>query len=203
MARLLKFINESEKEFWEDVYDSDEDHWTEKEVSRLTKAAVNKYGDFNNVLEIGCAAGIDTFYLAQHAKKVIGIDIVKDVINIANENLKKQPQKIRNKITFEVGDAEKLKYESSSFDFVYSLSVLHSTDFKKSLKEVRRVLSDDGNAVIYVYVGGNTGDKIANKDDFKKECKKYFDIEKENEVETKKDAGGDYHIALILFLKVK
>jgi len=201
--RLLNFINESEKEFWEDVYNSDDDHWVDKEVSRLTKSVVNKYGNFNNVLEIGCAAGIDTFYLAQYSKKVIGIDIVADVIKLANNNLKKQNKTIQSRIKFDIGDAEKLKYNDKQFDFVYSLSVLHSTDYKKSLKEVRRVLTDDGNAVIYVYIGGNTDDKVANKDDFIKECEKYFDIEKKTEIETKKDAGGNYHKALILFLKVK
>ena len=86
---------------------------------------------------------------------------------------------------------------------MYSLSVLHSTDYKISLKEVRRVLTDDGKAVIYVYIDGNTNDKVADKEDFKKVCKKYFNIVKEQEVETKKDSGGNYHIALIVYLEVK
>ncbi len=201
--RLINYLSESEKDFWEDVYDSNEDHWTDKEVSRLTKTAVNKYGNFDNVLEIGCAAGIDTFYLAQYSKNVIGIDIVSDVIDLANKNLNKQPKEIRSKVKFEIGDVEKLKYNDNQFDFVYSLSVLHSTDYKKSLKEVRRVLTNDGNAVIYVYVDGNTGDKIANKKDFLNICEKYFNIEKEQVVETKKDSGGNYHIALIVYLECK
>ena len=200
--RLQQYIKESEKEFWDDIYKNDETHWENKNVSNLTKKVVNKYKKFNNILEIGCAAGIDTFYLAKYTKdKIIGIDIVSSVINKAKENLKNQNKDIQSKVSFEEGDAEKLKFKDKSFDFVYSLSVLHSTDTSKSIKEIRRVLIDDGNAVIYVYIGKNKEE--IDKNVFINNVSKYFKIVNEKEIEISKDKGNDKHKALIVWLEVK
>lgn len=187
----------SKKEFWKKIYDNKETHWLKKEVSILTKDVVKKYGPFKNILEIGSAGGIDTFYLAKHTKRIIGIDIVEDAIKIADLRLKKQNKDIRKKIKFQIGDAEKLKFPDTTFDFVYSLSVLHSTDISKSLKEVHRVLTEDGHAVLYVFIGK----KKLNKDHFLSVCKKYFIIEDENitNVKDKKEK----HKALIVFLRKK
>lgn len=204
VRKEINIFFESEKKFWTDVYEEDEAHWIDKDVSNLTKAAVKKYGDFKNVLEIGCAAGIDTFYLAKHSERIVGIDIVEDVVKIAKKNLKQQPKEIREKIKFEVGDAEKLRFKDAQFDFVYSLSVLHSTNVNKSLKEVRRVLSDEGHAVIYVYVGGDGGDLIADNDKFIGVCEKYFIVEKREAVKIKSDGEDKHkHEALIVYLKTK
>lgn len=196
--RFINYVIESELKFWSKIYDENAMHWTDKSPSNLTKATIKKYGPFKSVLEIGCAAGIDTFLLARHSDKIIGIDIVHAAIEIANTNLKKQLKKIKNRIKFEVGDAENLKYAEKSFDLVYSLSVLHSTDPSKSIPEVRRVLKDDGHFVVYVYV--KPGKEGINEEVFINECKKYFKIEKMSKHEIKEDNGGDFHIALILFL---
>ena len=65
------------------------------------KEIINKYKTFNNILEIGSAGGVDTFELAKHTKnKIIGIDISKDAVKIAKENLKKQSEAIKRKVVF-------------------------------------------------------------------------------------------------------
>jgi hypothetical protein len=56
---------------------------------------------------------------------------------------------------------------------------------------------------LYVYIKSDTKDKVANKDEFLLLCNKYFNIIDKNEVETKKDDGGNNHVALIVFLEVK
>jgi len=196
IKKIAKEVQSSEKKFWAEVYEEDEAHWTDKEVSKLTKSIVKKYGSFKNILEIGCAAGIDTFYLAKYTNnKIIGIDIISDIINQA-VNLKKQSKNLQNKITFEIGDAEKLKYDNESFDFVYSLSVLHTTDINKSLSEINRVLTKNGNAVIYIFI-----DEELNKNKFLDICKKYFNINQQEIVSVKHDDGGDKHKALITYLE--
>jgi ubiquinone/menaquinone biosynthesis C-methylase UbiE len=198
--RLSQYLSESEKEFWEDVYDEEESHWETKDVSRLTKAVIRKYKKFDKVLEIGSAAGIDTFYLAEYCKSIIGIDIVKDVVATANKNLKNQSKKIQARCSFQQGDAEKLVFDDGQFDFVYSLSVLHSTDLSISLAEVNRVLADDGHAVIYVFVGGDEG---TDKDKFIELCDDIFTIDKTDDIIVKEDAGGDQHNACIVWLSKK
>ena len=115
----------SKKILWENIYKNEKTHWLDKDVSKLTKSAARRYGPFENVLEIGSASGIDTFYLARHTKNIIGIDLTKDAVEIAKQNLKNQSDKIKEKVKFQVGDVEKLKFPDAHFDFVYSLSVLH------------------------------------------------------------------------------
>jgi len=151
------------------------------------------------VLEIGCAGGIDTVLLATVSTSIIGIDLVKDAIKTAKSNLDKLDKTIKSKVSYEVGDAENLQFKDSQFDFVYSLSVLHSTDVTKSLSEVRRVLNDKGKAVIYVYIGD--GKEVVNKKTFLATCKKYFTITDQNEIKLK-DNNKDNHTALIVYLEV-
>jgi len=203
MSKALDLIRllDSEKKFWVNVYKSDDDHWMDKTPSNLTKSVIRHYKKFDNVLEIGCAAGIDTFLLASVTKnKIVGIDIAEAPIKVAKKNLSEQPEYIKDKTSFEVGDAEKLHFEDNSFDFVYSLSVLHTTDIDKSLSEVRRVLTDNGKAVIYVYIGDDKGmmpEKV-----FLVACDKYFTIEDQKKIDLKDDSG-DKHKALIVWLGSK
>ena len=198
--RLIKYINESEKEFWRKIYKDDKTHWLDKNVSNLTKKVVSKYKEFNNVLEIGCAGGIDTFYLSKFTNNsIIGIDIIEDAIKEASKNLKNQPKDMQKKVSFEIGDAEKLRFKDKSFDFVYSLSVLHSTDINKSLKEVNRVLIPNGKSVIYVFINGKEG---IDKTKFLEVCEKFFKITDKNIIK-KKDESEDKHTALIVFLEKK
>jgi len=191
-------LYESDKRFWKKIYNKEEEHWTEKEPSNLTKKVVNEYDKFDRILEIGCAAGIDTFLLATITKdKIIGIDITEEAIELAKKNLKEQSKRIRKKVKFEIGDVEHLKYEDDEFDFVYSLSVLHTTDINKSLKEIHRVLNDDGKAVIYVFIG--KGKKELDPKKFMTVCKKYFNIDKKPEKVKTKDKE---HTAMIVYLEV-
>ena len=198
---MKEVLNESDKKFWKKVYDDGEEHWTKKKPSNLTKSIVKKYGKFDRILEIGCAAGIDTFLLATIARKeIVGIDIVPEAVEMAKENLKEQSKGIRDKVKFRTGDAEDLKYKDEAFDFVYSLSVLHTTDINKSLKEIRRVLNDEGKAVIYVFIG--KGRNELNPKEFISVCEKYFDLtEKPEEVEVQDKE--EKHKALIVHLEVK
>jgi ubiquinone/menaquinone biosynthesis C-methylase UbiE len=198
-ARTIIRLVESELKFWKNVYASDEAHWLDKTPSNLTKKLIKKYAPLGSVLEIGCAAGIDTFYLSGYADSIIGIDIVPQVIEIAKKNLSGQKKVVQKKIKFEIGDAESLRFDNESFDLVYSLSVLHSTDIKKSLPEIKRVLKDDGKAVLYVYTGKNKEE--IDKDYFLNVCDDYFLILDQSEFEIKKDSGDDTHTALIVWLK--
>lgn len=91
-----------------------------------------------SVLCIGCGAGEECEHIkSTGAKKVVGIDISKSLIEIAKKNYPK--------LEFFVMDMEKLNLEDNSFDFVYSSLVMHYIkDWKRVLKEVKRVLKKGG-----------------------------------------------------------
>ena len=90
------------------------------------------------ILMIGCGTGEETVLLEEYnAKDLIGIDISKNSIEIAN--------KTYPNYKFIVADMHNLPFKDNSFDFVYSsLSIHYSDNPEKVYMEVNRVLKKDG-----------------------------------------------------------
>ena len=147
---------------WKDEYENGEDrHWMKdwepcplaKEVVDELKAAGIKNAD---VLEIGIGNGRDSIFIAKEGHNVIGIDIAKEPVRVAQEKAKEEG--LEN-VTFEVGDAEKLRYDSDTFDVVYSIAAIHSTLLDDTLNEIYRVLKPGGTAKLFLYTKIRTGSK--------------------------------------------
>jgi ubiquinone/menaquinone biosynthesis C-methylase UbiE len=102
------------------------------------------YSTVNKVLIVGCGTG--GLAEALHnlgAKSIDGIDPDYIAIEIANRDSPKP------NISFVVGVAEDLPYQTDSFDLVLMISVLeHVHDVRKSLCEIHRVCKPGG----YVYL---------------------------------------------------
>ena len=138
-----KFIMPTDKKTIEE-YDKNNDKWLKGKGfghSHLEKPAM--YKELPNlkgksVLCIGCGAGEECEHIKSiGAKKVIGIDISKGLIEVAKKNY---PE-----IEFFVMDMEKLRFENDSFDFVYSSLVMHYVkNWTRVLQEVKRVLKKNG-----------------------------------------------------------
>ncbi|EEB08661.1 UbiE family methyltransferase [Schizosaccharomyces japonicus yFS275] len=79
--------------------------------------------DGMRILDIGCGPGTITIDFARMLPQaqVIGIDMSKDVINIAEENARRA--KIKN-VQFEVGDIHTLQQPKNNFDMVFAHQVL-------------------------------------------------------------------------------
>ena len=90
------------------------------------------------VLCIGCGAGEECEHLKfLGAKKVIGIDISKGLINIAKTSY---PD-----LEFHVMDMEKLNFPDNFFDFIYSSLTIHYVkDWTKTLRGVHKILKASG-----------------------------------------------------------
>lgn len=97
------------------------------------------------VLDIGCGAGVDTFVAAIMVGpegRVIGIDLISEMLNRARTNLEKTSFK---NVTFQEGSAEELPFPDRIFDVVISNGVFNLiTDKAKALKEVFRVMKSSG-----------------------------------------------------------
>jgi ubiquinone/menaquinone biosynthesis C-methylase UbiE len=97
------------------------------------------------ILDLGCGPGIHAKKLFDMGAKIKGIDISKELIELAR---KEAPE-----IEFKLGDAEKLPYKNSEFDIVVSSLVLcHLKNWGKVLREVKRVLKRNG---IFIFSGYN------------------------------------------------
>ncbi|NJD01042.1 MAG: class I SAM-dependent methyltransferase [Ruminiclostridium sp.] len=100
------------------------------------------------ILEIGFATGatlIEAAKFVGEKGKVHGIDVTHEMVDLANERLKKV--EFAKRISISEGDARNMPYENNMFDAVYMVGVLELFDtpeIPKVLKEIKRVLKPDG-----------------------------------------------------------
>lgn len=91
------------------------------------------------LLDVGCSTGIIDYELSKKFKKVVGIDIDKPGILLANSNYK------RKNLEFKLGDAMNLKFKDSSFHVVVCMHIYeHVPDDAKLFREIYRVLKPGG-----------------------------------------------------------
>ena len=125
-------------------YNKNFKEWLDKKGvghSHLEKPAMySKLGNIHGktVLCLGCGAGEECFHIKSiGAKKVVGVDISKSLVDIAKKNFPG--------IEFEVMNMEKLRFSEASFDVVYSSLVLHYVqNWTKVFNEVKRILKKNG-----------------------------------------------------------
>jgi SAM-dependent methyltransferase len=99
-----------------------------------------------NILEIGCAQGIRTNLMAQHAPKtkVLGIDRSSELLKIANEKY----SHIQN-LSFQEADLYDLPFSKEHFDYIYArLVFMHLNDPISALLNLKRVLRPGGTLLI-------------------------------------------------------
>ena len=109
--------------------------------------------DFENtrgkrVLEIGCGCGSDAERFARAGAHYTALDLTDAAVRITRRRF----ELASLKGSFVQGDAEDLPFGDGSFDLVYSHGVLHHTpDTPRTIREIYRVLSPAGRAVVMLY----------------------------------------------------
>jgi arsenite methyltransferase len=97
------------------------------------------------VLDVGCGAGVDTIIASMMTGptgRVVGIDIVPEMIEKAETNLKMTD---RNNVTFQKTSGEDLPFPETTFDIVISNGVINLIpDKERALSEIFRVLKPGG-----------------------------------------------------------
>jgi SAM-dependent methyltransferase len=118
----------------------------------LLKDGEFEYHAGERVLEVGVGIGTDLAQYAKNGAKVSGIDLGQDQVDLTKVNFelrKLQYDELKQ------ASAEDLPFDDGSFDLVYSFGVLHHTpDTAKAISEVKRVLAEDGQAIIMLYARG-------------------------------------------------
>ena len=127
--------------------------WVENFRAHETPASLQLADEFVNslrpsdvVLEVGCAFGRITDYLASKKKLVVvGVDINSAEIQYAKDNL------TNPRVRFEVMDGSELDFPDNSFDVVVMLGVVGGVELevrKNLLKEAHRVIKPGGAVAI-------------------------------------------------------
>jgi SAM-dependent methyltransferase len=112
----------------------------EERIHRLVAAARLK-GD-ERVLDIATGPGYIAEAIARSVREVIGLDLTDAMLSIARERT--QQRGISN-ISFRIGDAQNLPFESEQFDLVVSrLALHHLQNPMQALREMTRVLRHGG-----------------------------------------------------------
>ena len=97
----------------------------------------------STILEIGCGIGRMTEFMASDFKKVMAVDVSKEMIRLGKERL----ASIAN-IDFIETDGESFPFENDSIDFAFSFLVFQHVpsmeSIRKNFKEVNRVLKSAG-----------------------------------------------------------
>ncbi|HVO63783.1 MAG TPA: class I SAM-dependent methyltransferase [Terriglobales bacterium] len=100
------------------------------------------------VLEIGCGCGSEAERFARAGAHYIAVDLTNAAVSIT----KKRFGLSMLNGGFTQGDAENLPFCDRAFDFVYSHGVLHHTpDTAQAIREIYRVLTPGGRAVVMLY----------------------------------------------------
>ena len=101
------------------------------------------------VLDVGCGMGRFAEVATRRGAQVVGVDL-SDACEIAAQNLTN-----RNFSAFQA-DVLQLPFAPETFDYIYSIGVLHHTpDCEKSFKSLPQYLKPGGTIAIWLYSGYN------------------------------------------------
>ncbi len=125
-------FNERELEFTGDMY-----------FDIVTPEMLN---DESTVIDIGCGSGRWIKYLDGRYKKIVGLD-PSEAIFAADKLLGRN-----DKVELVRASTDNIPFPPGSFDFVYSLGVLHHIpDTEKALVDSVRMVKSGGHFLVYLY----------------------------------------------------
>ncbi len=101
-----------------------------------------------DVLEIGCTTGGKAIEYAKHARSYVGVDIADLAIE------KARARNISN-AEFICVDGHQIPRPDQSFDCVIVNSMLHHLELERGLREIWRLLKDDGILIFFEPLGIN------------------------------------------------
>jgi ubiquinone/menaquinone biosynthesis C-methylase UbiE len=108
----------------------------------------------DTVLDLGTGTGNIALHLAKRCKKIIGIDLVPEMIQIAHE---KRLNSDINNVIFQSEDAYNLSFSESTFDKVVCVNALQTMKEPiKAVLEGKRVLKPGGEFISITYCYGDS-----------------------------------------------
>lgn len=137
---------ENNLEVWEDIHATHE--WgkypSEHVIRFVARNYYRKKRSNIKILDFGCGAGANTFFLAREGFDVYAFDGAPSAVRKANRYLQEQGY---NDVHFTVQNGRDLEYTDNYFDCVIDNVCICSnimTDIKEMYKEIYRVLKPQG-----------------------------------------------------------
>jgi ubiquinone/menaquinone biosynthesis C-methylase UbiE len=113
------------------------------------QAALERLPPPRRVLDLGTGTGVGAFALARRypQSEIVGVDLSAGMVDEARHKLSSE---LASRVSFDVGDAERLPYENGAFDLVVLLNMIPFFD------ELARVTAPDGHVVFSFSWGAET-----------------------------------------------
>lgn len=121
------------------------------------KTIITKLPKNSIVVELGCGAGEHTAFITGARRDIyfIAVDISPKSVLETRERIKAD-KKIKCKVYYMVADAEALPFQEKTIDGVIAVMFFHHVlSPRKSIKEIKRILSDKGMGLIVDIVSNN------------------------------------------------
>ncbi len=126
----------------------------ERHSLELSRRWLREYGAGATALDYCCGNGEDAVYLAEcGANRVIGIDISD--VSIRNCQERAAAAGVGDRVSFEVMDAEAMRFDANAFDLITEYGVLHHLELDKAMGELARVLKPEGQMLCTETLGHN------------------------------------------------
>jgi len=125
-ADVEKFVRFCDSEFGKKI------------VKKEAEYVYNELRNCEKILDVGC--GIGSFEQNLPSLNIIGLDISEEMLEEARK---------RSSKAFVQGNAEKLQFEDSTFDAVFTVTTLEFLDdYKKAVEEMARVTKPKGKILV-------------------------------------------------------
>lgn len=143
---------------WQKFYLEDS-HIVSVSSSNFSKKAVDIFNGYHKrkILDLACGVGRDSFYMADQSLNIVGGDLARSGLEIAQQTQKHFPEK---SVDFIQVDARCLPFENNTFEGVYCFGLLHEfshqngwQDISQIMEEIYRVIEPGGILLLAVLSG--------------------------------------------------
>ena len=146
MKKSIQERQQAEKAFHEKKFGEEKStsHYRTGFKSDLMERFWAEMGDLNGkkILELGCGTGWLTLMMAKRGAQVSTFDISEEAVKKVKSLVRERG--FEDQVDARQMGAEKLEYESETFDIVVGNAILHHLDLQAVVKEINRVLGRGG-----------------------------------------------------------
>jgi len=113
------------------------------EVINKALSFIDNHKTFDKVLDLACGSGGQTMVLAKNINgKIIGVDIVPELIAIFNDNARKL--NFDKRVNGIIGSMDKIPIQDNDFDLIWSEGAIDNIGFEKGLTYWYGLLKKNG-----------------------------------------------------------
>ncbi len=141
-----------------------------KNYAKETDFLMNFLNPNDNIIDVGCGTGIHAFLLQQKGFKVDGLDLNKEMLDIAQTRIS---SKLYLQDILNLNINQKYNVIISMFAVLNHLKNIQ--ELEKALQNFKNILTDDGKIIIDLHNPQNSGSKIDTYDNMTRTMKWNYD----------------------------